>query len=145
MTYSKLALSVLEGRFAICRLGAGSSVPDWALDETFFSITRTPEELSIVCAEDRVPGGERRDAGWRCLMVQGPLDFSMIGVMASLSVPLADAGISIFPISTFDTDYLLIKEKDFERAILSLTRAGHSVRRRQGRKGQESHEPYSCE
>ena len=130
MAYSKLALSVLEGRFAISHLNPRSSIPDWAFDETFFSITRSPDELSIVCPEDRVPEGVRCDTGWRCLKVQGLLDFSMTGVMASLSMPLADAGISIFPISTFDTDYLLIKEKDFEKAILALAGAGHSVQRR---------------
>jgi hypothetical protein len=131
MAYPKLAFSVLEGRFAITRLSPRSSIPDWALDANFFSITRTREELSVVCPEDRVPEGERCDTGWRCLMIQGPLDFSMIGVMASLSMPLAEAGIPMFPISTFDTDYLLIKGEDFERGILALAGAGHSVRRRQ--------------
>jgi uncharacterized protein len=129
MAVSKHMLSIVEGRFAICRLSPESSIPEWALDEHFFSITRTPGELSIVCPEDRIPEVAHSDTGWQCLKVQGPLDFSMTGVMASLVTPLADAGISVFTISTFDTDYLLIKEKDFERAILALGIAGHSAQR----------------
>jgi hypothetical protein len=125
---SKVALSALEGRFAICRLSPRSSLPDWALNDTLFSITRTPEELSVVCPEELVPASEWSETGWRCLKVQGPLDFSMIGVMASLATPLADAGISLLAISTFDTDYLLVRERDFERAILALGEAGHTVR-----------------
>ncbi|HEX8087775.1 MAG TPA: ACT domain-containing protein [Blastocatellia bacterium] len=124
----KLTLSALEGRFAVCRLSPRSDIPAWAVNETFFSITRTLEELSIICPEDRVPEGERREAGWRCLKVEGPLDFSMVGAMAALAAPLGNAGISILAIATFDTDYLLVREKDFERAISELSGAGHTVR-----------------
>jgi hypothetical protein len=145
MADSKVALSVLEGKFAICRLSPRSSFPDWALNETFFSITRTPDELSVVCPEDLAPESERRETGWQCLKVQGPLDFSMIGVMASLASTLADAGISLLAISTFDTDYLLIREKDFESAIFELGRAGHTVQRSQKGKEQQSHEQAARE
>ena len=130
MNDAKLTLSILEGRFAICRLSARAEIPFQLLDKSFFSITRTPDELSIVCAEDSSPRGERCEPGWRCLRVQGPLDFSMTGVMASLAMPLAEAGISIFSVSTFDTDYFLVKETDIERAILALSAAGHSVQHR---------------
>jgi uncharacterized protein len=130
MNAAKLTLSILEGRFAICRLSARAEIPLQSLDKSFFSITRTPDELSIVCAEDSAPRGERCETGWQCLKVQGPLDFSITGVMASLAMPLAEAGISIFSVSTFDTDYLLVKEADIERAIRALSAAGHSVRHR---------------
>jgi hypothetical protein len=130
MSISKIALSVLEGRFAICRLSPRSNFPDWTLNESFFSITRTSEELSIVCPEERVPEGERCERGWLCLKVQGPLDFSMTGVMASLATPLGDAEVSILPIATFDTDYLLIRENDFEKAVQALIGAGHSIQGR---------------
>jgi uncharacterized protein len=124
-----ITLSIFEGSFAVCRLGARAEIPGWALGEPFFSITRTPDELSIVCLERSVPRGEVCEKGWRCLKVHGPLDFSLTGVMASLAAPLAEAAISIFTVSTFDTDYLLVKEKDFERAILALTSAGHVIER----------------
>ncbi|MFP5261752.1 MAG: ACT domain-containing protein [Blastocatellia bacterium] len=124
----KLTLSILEGDFAVCRLSPHSGIPAWAVNDTFFSITRTPEELSIICPGDRVPEGERREAGWRCLKVEGPLDFSMVGAMAALAAPLGDAGISLLAVATFDTDYLLVREKDFERAITELSGAGHTVR-----------------
>ena len=127
MAHSKLTLSILEGKFAICRLNARAEIPNLSLDESFFSITRTSDELSIVCHEDSAPKSELCEKGWQCLKVQGPLDFSMIGVMASLAMPLAEAGISIFSVSTFDTDYLLIKETDIQRAIRALAAAGHSV------------------
>jgi hypothetical protein len=131
MINSKVTLSALKGRFAISRLSAGAEIPRRALDQSFFSITRTPDELSIVCPEESAPEGELCEKGWRCLKVQGPLDFSMTGVMASLAMPLAEAGISIFSVSTFDTDYLLVKERDVERAIDALIKAGHSVQRQQ--------------
>ena len=130
MNDSKLTLSILEGRFAICRLKASAEAPRLSLNEDLFSITRTRDELSIVCSEEGAPEGERCEKGWQCLKVEGPLDFSMTGVMASLAVPLAQAGVSIFTVSTFDTDYLLVKETDIERAVLALSAAGHSVQQR---------------
>jgi hypothetical protein len=124
----KLTLSIIEGDFAVCRLSPRSDIPAWAVNDTFFSITRTLEELSIICPGHRVPEGERQEAGWRCLKVEGPLDFSMVGAMAALAAPLGDAGISLLAVATFDTDYLLVREKDFERAVAELSGAGHTVR-----------------
>ena len=123
-TYS---LEVLLGTFAICRLDAAADVPDWATGEVV-SITRTPDELSIVCPEDSVPENIRIESGWRCLRVAGPLDFSMVGVIAALTCTLAAANISVFVVSTFSTDYLLVKEDDLEAAVESLVEAGHSCR-----------------
>jgi len=124
-----LTLSVVPGVFAICRLDASAPIPDWAGASSFLSITRTRDELSIVCPQDDVPEQVLSDKGWRCLRVEGPLDLSLIGVLASLTAPLAQAGIGVFAISTYDTDYVLVKAKNLERAILVLLEAGHQTRR----------------
>jgi uncharacterized protein len=122
-----LTLSLMPGALAICRFATDSSIPAWALSGYLSSITRTADELSIVCPQAQVPVDIPHEGDWRCLKVHGPLDFSMTGVMASLAAPLAEAGISMFAISTFDTDYLLVKQDKLDAAILSLTRAGHSI------------------
>lgn len=114
----------MPGTFAICRLDSDAPIPEWA-HIGFFSITRTPDELSIVCKEEIVPEGVTGEKGWRCLQVMGPLDFALTGILASLAAPLAEAGISIFAISTYDTDYFLVKE--LNRAIAVLSNSGHNV------------------
>ena len=124
---SSITLEVLPGSMAICRLDADADVPDWVTGEVV-SITRTPDELSIVCSEDNVPHDVKSETGWRCLQVAGPLDFSLVGVIASLTGTLAAASISVFVISTFDTDYVLVKESDLKAAIGSLSKAGHAIR-----------------
>jgi hypothetical protein len=93
----------------------------------FFSITRTADELSVVCPQAVVPEGVECERGWRCLRVAGTVPFSAVGVLAALSAPMADAGISVFALSTFDTDYLLVKAEDLERAVDTLRRRGHSI------------------
>jgi len=95
----------------------------------FVSVTRTPTELSVVSAFDAVPAGTVHEGPWRMLVVRGPLDFALTGVMASLASPLAAAAISIFTIATYDTDYLLVRAGDLERAIAALTSAGHRISR----------------
>jgi len=103
-------------------------VPDWATGNDFVSISRTADELSIVCLEANVPPTVARTSGWRVLKCEGPLDFALSGIMASLAEPLADAGVSIFPIATHDTDYVLIKEPQLEAAVNALSSYGHAVR-----------------
>jgi len=125
---SNLALSVLPDALAICRLSSDVPKPDWALAGDFFSITRTADELSIVCPQSNVPPEIQCDRDWRCLKVEGPLDLSLIGILASLTVPLARMGICIFVVSTYDTDYVLVKEKRLEEAVLVLSQEGHHVR-----------------
>jgi hypothetical protein len=125
-----LALVVLPGTFAVCRLAAGAAPPAWAWAGPFASLTRTADELSVVCAEAAVPAGTLCERGWRCLRVAGTLDFALVGVLASLLVPLAGAGVSTFAVSTFDTDYLLVREADLGRAAEALRTAGHSVQGR---------------
>jgi len=125
-----LTLSLMEGTFAVCRLGPEAELPGWALSNPFCSITRTPEELSIVCEQSGVPQATRHEGDWKALKVEGPFDFSVIGVISSLAAPLAGAGISIFVTSTFDTDYLLVKRENLEAAADALAGAGHTVHRR---------------
>ena len=123
-----LRLEVLPETYAICRLGPEEAAPAWATGGAFLSLTRTPAELSIVCIQGSVPEGVRCERGWRCLGVEGALDFSLTGILASLADPLAAAGVSIFAVSTFDTDYLLLREADLERGVDALRHAGHQVR-----------------
>jgi hypothetical protein len=121
-------LEAIEVRLAVCRLDPDSDVPPWAdRARGFTSVTRTSDELSVVCAHDDVPEGVPMEGPWRALRVQGPIVMTLIGVVAALADPLADAGISIFAISTFDTDYILVHEPDFEAAVGVLTQAGHVV------------------
>jgi hypothetical protein len=122
-----LTLAQVEGTFAVCRLDADAALPDWAMRGPFVSFTRTKDELSVVCSEEAVPEGIRCERGWRCLRVAGTLDFWLVGVLAVLLQPLAAAGVSVFVLSTFDTDYLLVKEGDFPRAAEVLRSAGHTV------------------
>ncbi len=124
---SGLHLSQVPGRFAICRLEPGTSVPAWANVSGFYSVTQTADELSIVCPEKAVPDGVTVERGWCCLKVAGPLDFSLTGVLAALAAPLAVAKISLFAISTYDTDYLMVKIETLETAITALRKAGHTV------------------
>ena len=123
----ELTITVFEGRFAICRLNGDAGVPDWAKSDRFVSVTRTPEELSVVCPQDGVPAGVTCEGDWRCLQVAGPLDLSLVGILASLTAVLAGAGVSVFAVSTFDTDYLLVRESDLVAADRALRAAGHMV------------------
>ncbi len=121
-----MRMELVPGEFAIVRLNAGDPLPDWVGGE-FVSVTRTAEELSIVCESSQVPQDARAQRGWRALRVAGTLDFSLTGVLASIADPLARAGVSIFAISTFDTDYVLVRE--LSEAIQALEAAGHEVAR----------------
>ena len=128
MTARKLTLALLPTTLAVCRLDPGAPIPDWALTGPFSSITRTQHELSIICAQESVPPDVQHEGGWRCLSVTGQLDFEQIGVFASLAGPLAEAGISIFPIATYDTDHVLVKDADLVRAVNVLVEVGHEIR-----------------
>jgi hypothetical protein len=122
-----LKLRLLPGTFAVCRLEPDAALPAWALAGDLVSITRTPDELSIVCPESLVPNGILAEKSWRCIKIRGPLPFSMTGILASLVNPLAEAGVSLFAFSTYDTDYVLVKDATLERARTVLTKAGHSL------------------
>lgn len=120
-------LTILPGRLAICRLSPDEAIPECPPSAKFWSVTRTPEELSIILPEESVPAGWKANRGWRSLKVQGPLDFDLTGVLASLTTPLASADVSIFAMSTFDTDYILVREEDLEKAKRVLRAHGHSL------------------
>jgi len=123
-----LTLQLLAGTFAVVRLPPGAGLPWWAANsEGFLSFTRTSAETSIVCDDRRVPAGVQAERGFRALRVEGPLSFSAVGVLASIAQPLAEAGVSIFVISTFDTDYLLVQAATLNRSVRALRDAGHSV------------------
>src|SRR5262245_3044723 len=128
MTPSQLLeLIPLRDRYAVCRLPTDAAIPAWAMASDFLSVTRTPDEVSLVCREDRVPAGIRSERGWRCLRVAGTLEYGQVGILASLVGPLVEAGLSLFVISTFDTDYVLVKEVDLGRAVEAWRRAGHEL------------------
>ncbi len=127
MNPTKLTLALEPDTYAVCRLDPHVPIPNWAYSGEFNSVTRTQNELSIVCLQRTVPSGIKYESDWRCLRVEGTLDFTLTGILASLAAPLAEAGISIFSISTFDTDYILVKERDLEHTIAVLQQAGHSV------------------
>lgn len=122
-----IALIVLPDEFAVVRLDATDAIPAWAIAAPISSTTRTLEELSIVCAASHVPAQVTAERGWRCLRVAGKLDFASTGILASIASPLADAGVSIFALSTYDTDYLLVRRSALAAAIAALTAAGHDV------------------
>jgi hypothetical protein len=122
-----VTLDVLPGAFAVCRLSADSPLPSWASGGTFSSVTRTPHELSILCDGDAVPAEVQAQREFRALMVRGPLDFSLTGILAALAGALAAAAVSILPVSTYDTDYLFVRAVDLDRSIAALRAAGHTV------------------
>jgi len=121
-----LDLILLSDTFAVSKLPTDASLPPWAAIGPFFSLTRTADEL--VCKESLVPQGVTCDRGWKCFRVAGSMPFSLVGVLASLVQPLAAAGISVFAVSTFDSDYVLVKTADLERAQRALEQTGHSFR-----------------
>lgn len=122
----RFALTTLPGRLAVCRLAPDAALPRWA-NGGLVSITRTPRELSVVCGADCVPDGVTVESDWRALEVAGPLSFGMTGVLAALAGPLADRQIPVFVISTYDTDYLLVRGPALADATAALAQAGHTI------------------
>jgi len=122
-----LDLYLLPGRMAICRLGPQEKAPSWVDSSLLWSVTRTQAETTVVCQEEHAPAGITCNKGWRCLQIGGVLDFTETGILSSLTVPLAQEGISLYALSTYSTDLILIKEKDLSRAVPLLSRAGHRV------------------
>ncbi len=131
-----LNLSLIPGLYAVCRLPHGAPHPELSKTSAgFYSISQTDDELSVVCTESAAPQAAKVERGWRILKIEGPFDFSAVGILASALRPLAGAGVSVFAISTFDTDYVLVKEENLEAAIHALEAAGHRVAR-------QVHSPY---
>ncbi|AOS45863.1 hypothetical protein Verru16b_02954 [Lacunisphaera limnophila] len=123
-------LTLEPAALTICQLPADADLPEWLTPgRGFLSITRTGEELSIVCAAELVPAAVRQQPGWQAFKIAGPLDFALTGILASVLGPLARAGVSIFTVSTFDTDYVLVPASRLPEAIRALTAAGHTIAR----------------
>jgi hypothetical protein len=126
----RLLLELLPETLAVCRLQATAPLPGWAQQATgFLTVSRTAEELSITAVQEMVPADVTSVRNYRALRVRGPLPLDLIGILAAIADPLADAGLSIFAISTYDTDYVLVKAQDLETALGVLERAGHEIER----------------
>ncbi len=124
-----LVIQVLPGEFAIARLPADAPVPAWADARSFSAVTRTADELSVLCPTTQVPADVKHEAGWRILKLRGPFNFTETGILSSVLDPLAFSRISILAHSTFDTDYVLVKGAELEAAIRTLRHADHTIER----------------
>jgi uncharacterized protein len=122
-----LQLFLLKGAFSVVQLDAHASIPTWALSGEFFALSRTSEELSLVCLSENIPVGLSCDSGWVCFKLHGPFEFSQTGILLSVLEPLAKATIGIFAVSTFNTDYVLVKAKLLVPAIAALQACGHHI------------------
>jgi uncharacterized protein len=127
MSEKILTMKLLKERFGVCRLNKNELIPEWAKNSDFYSITKTVDELSIVCSQNSIPSDVKCENDWRILKVEGPLDFSLVGILSSISTILAQKKISIFAISTYETDYILVKDKDIANAINALSNEKYEV------------------
>ncbi|KAJ53035.1 hypothetical protein BD780_000409 [Clostridium tetanomorphum] len=127
MSEKILTIKLLKEKFGVCRLNKEDLIPDWVKNGDFFSITKTLDELSFVCLESSIPNDIKSEKDWRILKIEGPLDFSLIGILSSISTILANKRISIFAISTYDTDYILIKNKDINTAVDALSKENYEI------------------
>jgi hypothetical protein len=124
----RIALTVLAAPLALCRLAAAEPIPAWASNtRAFLTISRTPAELSIVADESAVPSSVNAVRDYRALRVEGPLPLDLVGIFAVIATPLAQAGVPIFPIATYDTDYVLVAQAMLAKAVAALEAAGHRV------------------
>jgi hypothetical protein len=130
MTIHPLTLFLLPETFAICHLAPGTPFPDWVQTNSFFSLTNTSEEISLVCLMESLPSDVEADRDWRCFKLPGPIPFSLAGILNSVTLPLAQANLGIFAISTYDTDYVLVKQEVLPQALSALTDAGHTIQTR---------------
>jgi hypothetical protein len=122
-----LSLKVLPDTYAVVRLDPDDALPAWFRPKGLRTVSWTAEELSILCEETMVPAEVSAERGWRCLMLQGPFPFELTGILLAVLAPLAEAGIGIFALSTFDTDYVLVKQTALESALDALRRSGHHI------------------
>ena len=124
----KHTLTVLKDVYAICQLNSNSEIPGWIKDSDFYSFTRTKDEVSIVCKQSAIQGSKNKtNKNWRILKIMGPLDFSLIGIIAEISAILKKHKISVFVISTYETDYIMVKNSDLNKAIVALKNDGHKI------------------
>ena len=122
-----LTMKLLKEKYGVCRLDKAELIPQWTTVSDFFSVTKTSDELSIICNENNIPSGIKCEKNWRVLKIEGPLDFSLIGILAAITAILAQKSISIFAVSTYDTDYILVKDKNIDNAIAALINENYEV------------------
>lgn len=115
---------ILNGLYSICRLNKEDKIPDWVNKSEFYSITQTDNELSIVCHQENVPVSVKSERNWKIIAIDEELDFSLIGIISKISTLLAENNISIFVVSTFDTDYILVKQENFDKTVKLLETIG---------------------
>jgi len=127
MTIHPLTLFLLPETFAICHFVPGTPLPNWVQTNAFFSLTSTSEEVSLVCLLESLPSDVDADRDWRCFKLLGPIPFSLTGILNAITAPLAQANLGIFTISTYDTDYVLVKQEVLPQALSALTDAGHTI------------------
>src|SRR5260221_2741903 len=120
----RLKLSLLPDLLAVCRLERGQEIPAWATGGDFYSVSRIREELSIICASSSVPENVRASRGWRAIKIEGPLDLDLVGILVSVAVPLAYAGVGILPVGTFNTHYILIHHCHLAAGVKALSGTG---------------------
>ena len=125
----KLKIKLLDGTYAVCQMENIEKVPSWVEEKGFFSVTKTEDEISVVMLQDKISKDIKAEKDWRILKVEGTLDFSLIGILAKISSVLAENQISIFVISTFNTDYILVKEEKIEKAMAVLSQEGYEIKR----------------
>jgi uncharacterized protein len=123
----RLKLSLLPDVLAVCRLEHEQDLPIWATQGDFSSVSRIRKELSVICAGNSVPENVRASRGWRAIKIEGPLDLDLVGILVSVAVPLAHAGIGILPVGTFDTDYILVRDRQLGEALKALRATGFNV------------------
>lgn len=121
-----LRFRILDGTYSVVRLPPDADLPEWATRSAFFSVTRTSDELSIICSESLVAPTTKGEGGWRCIGLIGPFAFGAIGIAADITSTLAKAGVSLLLVSTFDTDYVLLRADNLERGVAALVDAGHT-------------------
>lgn len=121
------SISVFSDKYGVCRLDTHEEIPSWAKEGEFYSITKTRDELSVICLEKNIPASIRCERDWRIMKMEGPLDFSEIGILTGMITPLAQNGISILAVSTFDTDYVLVKNDKLADARRVLEKTGFNI------------------
>lgn len=123
-----MKMTLLPGLFAICRLNPEEPIPSWALSSPLFFLSRTNEELSIICMQNYIPEGVVKNNNWRCLKIEGPLNFTAVGILNSIIQPLTQKRISLLAFSTYETDYFLVREEQLKETLQTLSQEGIKLR-----------------
>ena len=123
-----MLLEVIQGTYAVCQMPTGGGDMRWINKSGFWSVTETDEEVSVICLDECLPERMSKESGWALIRVAGPLDFSLVGILSSILTPLAESGISVFTLSTFNTDYIMVKHTQLAQAVSVLAYSGYSIR-----------------